>query len=132
MVGLFNKFSNWFLGLSTLKQVIVGIIVGVILIVVIAAIGYGIGAVIQLVKTNRKKTESFEAIKNATGSLTDELQKYVDSWNATVDNYYGIKSQSKEGFSLTKKTSQTATAKPETYESTRMANSFLYLNKRGN
>lgn len=92
------------------------------LIGTIALIAFGVYWMVKKIKGNR---ENFQAIKSTTGSLTDELQKYIQSWNSTVDSYYGIKSNPpKEGFSLTKKGK---VKKPEGYESTRLANGFAYL-----
>lgn len=108
----FDKFCRDKLKMSGLSAIIIGAIVLVIIIVAIVLI------IVFAVK--KSKRESYTTSTIPTTGLKDELKKCIQTWNSTIDSYYGINSN-KDGFSFSK------LKKSEPYERTRLANDFEYL-----
>lgn len=108
----FDNFCREKFHMSGLTAMIIGIII--LLIIVVAIV------LIVVFSVKKSKRESYTTSTIPTTGLKDELKKCIQTWNSTIDSYYGINSK-KDGFTFSKSKGT------EPYERTRLANDFEYL-----
>lgn len=108
----FDDLSQRKLKMSGMTTIIISIIVLVIIVVAIV--------LVIAFSVKKSKRESYTTSTIPTTGFKDELKKCIQTWNSTIDSYYGINSK-KDGFSFSK------FKKSEPYERTRLANDFEYL-----
>ncbi len=111
-----SAFDNWCKDKLKIKGS-TAILIFVLVLICLVAIAIVVGVVVYK-KTNRESYTTAKIEKD----LESELQKYINSWNNSVDTFYGIKKS--EGYRVKKPSSA------ENYERSRAMNNFSYLKEK--